>query len=155
MSIKTKLHNALVNAMRESKIHHNEQATIELAAVRAALAAIQVEEKAPKAKLVDGELSDEAVANVIYNQIKQRNESAKIYATVDPKREVQERAEAAILAEFAPKRLTEDETRELVERIVKDNELASGGGKAIGAIMKNLPSNVDKGTASKIAREFV
>ena len=71
------------------------------------------------------DLTDEEVVDVVARQVKQRRESIDLYrAGGREDRAAEEEAEAAILTEFLPQQLTEDEIEMLVRAAVAE----TGGG---------------------------
>lgn len=151
MSLKTTLLKESLNALRASR--ESDKAALRLRALRSALAAIQIVEKAPKAKLVDGEADDDDVVKVLRAQIKQRRESAKIFEEAgESTRAAIETEEADVLAEFVPQLLSTEATVNLVDALIAQEGLAGQGPRAIGKIMSKLPNTVDKGLASSIAK---
>ncbi|GAA1472922.1 GatB/YqeY domain-containing protein [Corynebacterium felinum] len=103
-------------------------------ALRMLLAAIQTEETAG----TKHELNDQEVLKVIAREIKKRKESAEVYAA-NNRQELadNELAEAAVLAEYQPKQLSDEEVTALVA-VVIDNVRAEHGEatmKQMGQIM--------------------
>ena len=154
MSLKNTIAVQTTAALRVAR--GNAAATLRVAALRSALAAIQTAEKAPGAKLVDGTLTDDAIVKLIRSQIKQRRESAEIYQKAgEAQRADVEIQEAEVLGEFVPQLLDEEATKALVEKIIAENSLAGQGPRAIGQIMKALPDTADKAVASKHAKSLL
>ena len=98
MSLSDRIESAMRDAMRA----RDERRTVTL---RMAMAA------AHNLKIARGrDLTDEEVIDVIGKQVKQRRESIAMYRDAGhEERAVAEEAEAAILAEFLPQQLTENE----------------------------------------------
>lgn len=105
---------------------------VELRSLRAIIAAVQeAEVSGDEAK----SLSDDEVLAVITAQVKRRNEAAEAFDAGDrPERAEAERAEKAVLERYLPAKLSDDELKALVERM-----LAEGG----------WTSKADMGTAMK------
>ncbi len=96
------LHSRLEAAMRDAMRARDERRTTTL---RMALAA------AHNQRIARGrELTDEEVVEVIGREVKQRRESIEVYRGAGREdRAASEEAEVAILAEFLPEQLTDDE----------------------------------------------
>lgn len=96
-------------------------------------------------------LSDADIVAVITKMVKQREESATIFsANARPELAEAEREEIAILSEFLPKALSEEE----VEAAIRDAIAKTGavGGKDMGKVIAQLkadyPGKIDFGKAS-------
>lgn len=93
------------------------------------------------------ELSDDDVLSVLASESKKRREAATAFA--DAGRDEladKERAEAAIIAEFLPEPLTEEEIRSLVTSTIDELGVRDEGMRAMGRIMGALQPSV-KGRA--------
>jgi hypothetical protein len=81
------------------------------------------------------ELDDEGIIGVISTLVKQRKESAQLYREGDrPELAEKEEQEMAVLQEFLPAQLSEDEIRGIVEEAVAETGAASM--KDMGKVMK-------------------
>jgi hypothetical protein len=81
------------------------------------------------------ELDDEGIIGVISTLVKQRKESAQLYREGDrPELAEKEEQEMAVLQEFLPAQLSEDEIRCIVEEAVAETGAASM--KDMGKVMK-------------------
>lgn len=102
-----------------------------------------------------GESSDEEMLAVLQKMIKERQESAEIYATNNrPELAEQERAEAAVIATFLPAQLSEAEVTKAI-----DEEIAESGaagmkdmGKVIAGLRGKFAGRMDFGKASAIVK---
>lgn len=82
-------------------------------------------------------LSDDEILGLMAKMIKQRQESADIYAGAGrPELAAQEREEIDIIASFMPRQLTEEEAKAAVAAVVKD--LGAAGMKDMGRVMAAL-----------------
>jgi uncharacterized protein YqeY len=93
------------------------------------------------------ELSDDDVLSVLASESKKRREAATAFA--DAGRDEladKERAEAAIIAEFLPEPLTEEEIQSLVTSTIDELGVRDEGMRAMGRIMGALQPSV-KGRA--------
>lgn len=90
--------------------------------------------EAKTAKGANGSLSDEKAVSILVKMVKQRKESAKIY-TDNNRAELAEGelAEAAVLEEYLPKQLSEEELEAEVKAIIA--ETGAGSLKEMGKVM--------------------
>jgi uncharacterized protein YqeY len=101
-------------------------------------------------------LDDAAVEKVIAREVKKRHESARLYRenARDDLAEPEER-EAAILAEYLPEQLGDEEIRTLVKASIL--ALGVSGpqamGQVIGAVKKQAGNTVDGGRLAAIVKE--
>ena len=103
--------------------------------LRMTLAAITNEEVAGKEKR---ELSDDEVLKVITKEAKKRREAADAFAKGGRAESAErEKAEGAVLAEYLPKQLGDDELNAIVAQAVEEAKAAGAEGpRAMGAVMK-------------------
>lgn len=107
---------------------------VELSALRQALAAISVAEKAGEQLAV---LPDSAVLAVLATEARKHHESADAFVTAGRSERVErERAEAAVIERYLPAALTDEELAALVGRAV-DDAAADGatGMRAMGRVI--------------------
>ncbi|SPL94306.1 LporfX [[Actinomadura] parvosata subsp. kistnae] len=111
---------------------------VRLRTVRMALAAINVEEVAGKQAR---ELSDDEVIKVLTKEAKKRREAAEAFANAGRKEQAEaELAEQAVLEEYLPAQLSDEELAELVEAAVA--ETGAAGPQAMGQVMKAVNPKV-------------
>lgn len=99
--------------------------------------------------------SDEDILQLLAKMIKQREESARLYADGGrPDLETQEREEIVIIREFLPRQLGEAEVRDLVDGAIA--EVGATGVRDLGKVMALLkerhPGQMDFAMASGIAK---
>jgi uncharacterized protein YqeY len=83
------------------------------------------------------EAGDDEVLQILAKMVKQRDESAKIYEeNARPELAEKERAEIAVIQDFLPKQLSDDEVRANIAAIIK--EVGAEGPKDMGKIMAAL-----------------
>lgn len=100
--------------------------------LRQLIGAVRHEEKAGT---VARQLTEDEVLKVLTRESKKRRESAQIYADAGAAdRAVTESAEADVVDEYLPTRLTDDELAALVEAVVADTGASSL--THMGAVMK-------------------
>ena len=90
--------------------------------------------EAKTAKGANGELSDDQAMKIIDKMVKQRKESAKIYEDNNrPELAGNELAEAAVLEEYLPKQLSDEELEAEVRAVIA--ETGATGPKDMGKVM--------------------
>ena len=90
--------------------------------------------EAKTAKGANGELSDDAAIKILMKMVKQRKESAAIYTENNrPELAEGELAEAAVIEEYLPKQLSEDELKAELQTIIA--EVGATGPKDMGKVM--------------------
>lgn len=103
----------------------------------------------------EAESIDDTTAFSILNKLyKQRNESAEIYQEQNrPDLESEERAQAAVIAEFLPKQLSEDEIAAKVASIISQMGASSMAdmGKVMGRASGEMAGKAD----GKLIAQFV
>ncbi|MEU2335015.1 GatB/YqeY domain-containing protein [Streptomyces sp. NPDC013172] len=125
----------------KSKLHDDLNAAIKgrdelrSATLRMTLSAITNEEVAGKQKR---ELSDDEVLKVIAKEAKKRREAAEAFAQGGRAESAErEKAEGAVLAEYLPKQLSDEELDGIVAEAVEEAKAAGAEGpRAMGAVMK-------------------
>ena len=90
--------------------------------------------EAKTAKGAGGELPDETAVKILVKMVKQRKESAKIYEENNrPELAENELAEAAVIEEYLPKQLSEEELVAQLKEIIA--ETGAQGPKDMGKVM--------------------
>lgn len=114
--------------------------------------------EAKTAKGGDGELSDDAALKILAKMVKQRKESASIY-TEQNREDLagEELAQAAIIEEYLPKQLSEEELtaalKEIIARIGATS--AKEMGKVMGTATKELAGKAEGKAISAKVRELL
>ena len=101
-------------------------------------------------------LSDEDILGVLQKMVKQRQESIAIYeANGRPELAEGERGEVAIIADFMPQQLSDDEMRQAVQAAIAETGAASVKemGKVIGKLRADYAGRMDFGKASGLVKE--
>ena len=97
--------------------------------------------EAKTAKGGDGELSDDAAMKILVKMHKQRKESAAIFSQQNRQDLAEnELAEAAIIEEYLPKQMTEEELTAALKEIIAQTGASSAKdmGKVMGVATKQL-----------------
>ena len=114
--------------------------------------------EAKTAKGGDGELSDDAALKILAKMVKQRKESASIY-TEQNREDLagEELAQAAIIEEYLPKQLSEEELtaalKEIIARVGATS--AKERGKVMGTATKELAGKAEGKAISAKVRELL
>ena len=146
MGLKEKLQADLTDAIRS----RNEVVS---GTVRMLLAAITNEEVAGKAAKV---LTDAEIITVLSREAKKRREAVEAYAQA--KRDdlaAKEKAEAAVIANYLPEQLSEDEIKKLIADAIAETDAKGPAG--MGLVMKVLQPKIagkaDGGVVSGLVKE--
>lgn len=114
--------------------------------------------EAKTAKGGDGTLTDEAATKVLVKMAKQRRESAAIYTEQNrPELAEGELAEVAVIEEYLPKQLTDEELTAELKKIIA--ELGATGpqmmGRVMGTATKALAGKADGRAISAKVKELL
>lgn len=114
--------------------------------------------EAKTAKGGDGELSDDAALKILAKMVKQRKESASIY-TEQNREDLagEELAQAAIIEEYLPKQLSEEELTAALKEIITRVGATSAKemGKVMGTATKELAGKAEGKAISAKVRELL
>lgn len=114
--------------------------------------------EAKTAKGGDGELSDDAALKILAKMVKQRKESASIY-TEQNREDLagEELAQAAIIEEYLPKQLSEEELTAALNEIIARVGATSAKemGKVMGTATKELAGKAEGKAISAKVRELL
>lgn len=114
--------------------------------------------EAKTAKGGDGELSDDAALKILAKMVKQRKESASIY-TEQNREDLagEELAQAAIIEEYLPKQLSEEELTAALKEIIARVGATSAKemGKVMGTASKELAGKAEGKAISARVRELL
>lgn len=114
--------------------------------------------EAKTAKGGDGTLSDEAATKVLVKMAKQRRESAAIYKEQNrPELAEGELAEVAVIEEYLPKQLTEEELTAELKKIIAEVGATDAKmmGKVMGVASKALAGRADGRAISAKVKELL
>lgn len=120
-----------------------------LATVRMIQAALK--DKDIEARGAGKTVSDDDILALLQKMVKSRQESADIYAKAGrPELEQQEREEIAIISEFLPKQMSEEETNAAIDAAIAETGAASmkDMGKVVGALKAKYTGQMDFAKAS-------
>ena len=114
--------------------------------------------EAKTAKGGDGELSDDSALKILAKMVKQRKESASIYTEQNRKDLAgEELAQAAIIEEYLPKQLSEEELTAALKEIIARVGATSAKemGKVMGTASKELAGKAEGKAISAKVRELL
>ena len=100
-------------------------------------------------------LSDGEVLSLLQNLVKQRKDSIDAFEKANRQDLIdKEKAEISVIEFFLPKQKSEKETKEIIENIIKENNLSSikDMGKLMNIIKSDYAGVIDMGLAGKIAK---
>lgn len=147
MALESQIQKDIMGAM---KAHD----TVRLNAVRAIKSAILVEKTSGRGK----ELTDADILGLIKKLVKQRREAAEQYSAAGRKDLCDnELAEAAVLEEYLPKQLSEEEVEGRLREIISQLGASSPSdmGKVMGVATKQLAGLSDGKTISTLVRKIL
>lgn len=149
MSLKSQVESGIKDAMRAKEAD-------KLRALRAIKSLILLEET--KAGGTGGDLSTDEELKLLTKAAKQRRESADIYRTQGREDLLAvEEAELAIIEEFLPKQLTEDEVKAKLKEIIARVGASSPSdmGKVMGVATKELAGQADGRVVSTLVKSLL
>ncbi|WP_289738832.1 GatB/YqeY domain-containing protein [Paramuribaculum intestinale] len=114
--------------------------------------------EAKTAKGSDGTLSDETAVRIMTKMVKQRRETAEIYSQQNrPELAASELAEAAVIEEYLPGQLSEEELVAELKKIIEQTGATSAKemGKVMGVASKALAGRADGRVISAKVRELL
>ena len=146
MSLQNDINEGIKTAMRAKD-------TVTLESLRAVKSAILLAQTETGAK---EELSQDDEIKLLQRLVKQRKDSANIYIgqnrqdLADP-----EIAQAAVIEQFLPKQLTEEEVEAVVKKIIAENNFSGMAdmGKVMGIASKELAGTADGKTISNVVKK--
>lgn len=105
-----------------------------------------------------GAVDDETVMGVLLSAVKSRTDSAEQYAAAGREElAAKERGEITVIQGYLPQQLSEDDTRELVQKTIQEvgAESKKDLGKVIKAIMASHKGQVDGKLIQRFAGELL
>ena len=141
------LQQRIESAMREAMLARDVRRTGTLRMAMAAFQNRRIE--------LGRDLTDEDVIDVLSKQMKQRRESIEHFRAAGRDAMVQvEEEESAIIAEFLPQALSEDELRTLVSAAIAETGATSPAdlGKVMGTLAPKIKGRADGKAASDMVR---
>jgi len=124
-----------------------------VATVRLIMAALK--DKDIEARGLGKTVSDEDILALLQKMVKSRQESAEIYAKAGrPELEAQERGEIAVISEFLPKQMSDDDVKAAIQAAIAETGASSmkDMGKVVGALRAKYAGQIDFGKASGLVK---
>ncbi len=146
MDLKGKLNEDMKTALKAGE-------KLKVSTLRLTSSAITYAEKDKKR-----ELTAEETLEVVTREVKKRREAVEEYTKAG--REdlaAKEREEAAILSEYLPEQMTEEEITETVKRAIEESGAMGPGdlGKVMGAVIPKTKGRADGKRVNEIVRELL
>ncbi|MEC7488081.1 MAG: GatB/YqeY domain-containing protein [Pseudomonadota bacterium] len=141
--LRDQLNDALKTSMKAKN-------TVAVSTLRLILAAIKDRDIAGRSKGVDDGISDAEILQVLQTMVRQRHESIEMYRKGDREElAVQEEKEIAVIQDFMPRQLDDQEMEDAIERVVADTGAVSikDMGKAMGELRDLYAGQMDFGKA--------
>jgi uncharacterized protein YqeY len=104
------------------------------------------------------ELSDKDVMGILKKMVKQRNESCEVYKKAERTELLEvEKKEIEIISSFLPKQLSEEDTKDLCEEVIKKLGVSSikDMGKVMGEIKKTHDDVLDFSKVGSIIKTIL
>ncbi len=114
--------------------------------------------EAKTAKGADGQLTDDTATKILVKMAKQRRESARIYQEQNrPELADGELAEVAVIEEYLPKQLSDEELTAELKKIIEQTGAKSPAeiGKVMGVATKALAGRADGRAISAKVKELL
>ena len=123
---------------------------VRMRTLRMALSSITTEEVAGSAAR---DLSDDEILKVLTREVKKRREAAEAFGAAGRTEQAQaERAEGAVLADYLPAQLSDDELAVLVDAAIA--ETGASGVSGLGQVMKTVtPRVAGRADGARVAAE--
>ncbi len=100
------------------------------------------------------DLNDEAIISVIGTLVKQRREAAQMYSENDrPELAAKEEAELAVLQQYLPAQLDENELRDIIAQVIA--EVGATAMKDLGKVMPQVMARTKGAAEGKLVNQIV
>lgn len=121
------------------------------------LKAALINEEVAQGKRETG-LDDSAIERVVAKEVKNRQDSAKIYADAGRDELAQaETQEAELLSRYLPAKVSDDTIKTTIAELAEAMSISDikGMGKLIGAVRAKLGNGADGGTIARLVKEYL
>ncbi len=145
----------LTGAMKDAMRARAEPATTTIRMINAAIKQKDIDVARPRG---DQQIGDDEILNLLQNLIKSRRESVELYKQGSRQDLVdKEEAEIAVIEQFLPKQMSEEETKAAVRGLVASLGASSvkDMGKVMGALKSNYAGQLDITKASVIVKQVL
>ena len=151
MALREQINNALKDAMKAKDQRR-------VSTLRMVLAAIKDKDIAARTETSREGVSDEDVLSLLAKMVKQRDDSITAFVTGNrPDLADAEREEIAIIREFMPKQMGDDEAKEAAAELIKELGASSmkDMGKVMAAMKERYAGQMDFGKASALVKDLL
>lgn len=151
MTLRDRLNENLKEAM---KARHQKR----VSTLRLILAALKDRDIANRTEESRAGVSDDDILTLLAKMIRQREESASVYESADrPELAAGEREEIAIIREFQPHQMSEEEMRGAAEKAIAESgaALPKDMGRVMAALKQDYAGQMDFGRAGGIVKELL
>jgi uncharacterized protein YqeY len=151
MVLREQLNEQLKEAMKS-------RAQRRVSTIRLVLAALKERDIANRSEESRAGITDEEILSLLAKMIRQREESASTYESGGrPELAAAEREEIAIIREFMPKQMSDDEVRHAAERAVAESGATSlkDMGRIMALLKKRHAGQLDFGKAGGIVKSIL
>jgi uncharacterized protein YqeY len=141
-----------MSLMKDAMKSKDEKSLRGLRAIKAAIILAKTAEGA------GGQITEADEVKLLQKLVKQRKESLEIYQKQDrPDLAQKEMEEIAVIEQFLPKQLSQDELKPIIAKIIEQTGAASPAdmGKVMGAANKELAGRADGKTISAVVKELL
>ncbi len=145
----------LTGAMKDAMRARAEPATTTIRMINAAIKQKDIDVARPRG---DQQIGDDEILNLLQNLIKSRRESVELYKQGSRQDLVdKEEAEIAVIEQFLPKQMGEEETKAAVRELVASLGASSvkDMGKVMGALKSKYAGQLDITKASVIVKQVL
>jgi len=135
-----------------------EKNEIRIKTMRLIKAAIKNKDIAERSADKKDQLTDESVLLLLQSLIKQRNESVEMYKKGGRENLAEgELKEISYIKEFLPVQFSEDETKNIINKIIKNENVKNikGMGKLMTKIKSDYSGKIDMAIAGRLAKEIL
>ena len=118
--------------------------------IRSAIKDKEISNRGKQEKITDAD-----VLSLLQNLVKQRKDSIEAFKKANRQDLIdKESLEISVIEKFLPKQKSDNEIKEIIENIIKENNLSSikEMGKLMGIIKSDYAGVIDMGVAGKIAK---
>ena len=145
----------LTGAMKDAMRARAEPATTTIRMINAAIKQKDIDVARPRG---DQQIGDEEILNLLQSLIKSRRESAELYKQGSRQDLAgKEEAEIAVIEQFLPKQMSDEETKAAVRELVASLGASSvkDMGKVMGALKSKYAGQLDITKASVIVKQVL
>lgn len=142
----------VMTRLKAAMLAKDEAALRSLRAIKAAILLAKTAEGA------GGELTEDAAMKLLQKMVKQRKDSLEIFSQqARPELAKKEQEEIAVIEQFLPKQLGEEELRSILKDIITGTGASSPGeiGKVMGVASKELAGKADGKMIASLVKELL